>query len=102
MSAKRRKRHGPGEIVRKLRDADAVLSAECWGGPGGGVAGAGSAGCERTKFAAIFADQAGPGRGSTRLDDSMRPPTLLAVKVNTRCVQRGWPSSHPLPTPEIT
>ena len=27
MSAKRRKRHGPGEIVRKLRDADAVLSA---------------------------------------------------------------------------
>lgn len=26
MSAKRRKRHGPEEIVRKLRDADAMLS----------------------------------------------------------------------------
>jgi putative transposase len=27
MSTKRRKRHGPEEIVRKLRDADAMLSA---------------------------------------------------------------------------
>jgi hypothetical protein len=27
MSAKRRKRHGPEEIVRKLRDADAMLSS---------------------------------------------------------------------------
>lgn len=26
MSAKRRKRHGPEEIVRKLRDADAMLN----------------------------------------------------------------------------
>lgn len=27
MSAKKRKRHGPEEIVRKLRDADAMVSA---------------------------------------------------------------------------
>jgi putative transposase len=27
MSGKRRKRHGPEEIVRKLRDADAMLNA---------------------------------------------------------------------------
>ncbi len=27
MTGKRRKRHGPEEIVRKLRDADAMLSA---------------------------------------------------------------------------
>jgi hypothetical protein len=27
MSTKRRKRHGPEEIVRKLRDADAMLTA---------------------------------------------------------------------------
>jgi putative transposase len=27
VSAKRRKRHGPEEIARKLRDADAMLSA---------------------------------------------------------------------------
>ena len=27
MSAKRRKRHGPEEIMRKLRDADAMRSA---------------------------------------------------------------------------
>ena len=27
MSAKKRKRHGPEEIVRKLRDADAMLTA---------------------------------------------------------------------------
>lgn len=27
MSAKTRKRHGPEEIVRKLRDADAMLTA---------------------------------------------------------------------------
>lgn len=27
MSAKRRKRHGPEQIVRKLRDADAMLNA---------------------------------------------------------------------------
>ena len=27
MSAKKRKRHGPEEIVRKLRDADAMLNA---------------------------------------------------------------------------
>jgi putative transposase len=27
MSTKRRKRHGPEEIVRKLRDADAMLNA---------------------------------------------------------------------------
>ena len=27
MTGKRRKRHGPEEIVRKLRDADAMLNA---------------------------------------------------------------------------
>ena len=27
MAAKRRKQHGPEEIVRKLRDADAMLTA---------------------------------------------------------------------------
>jgi putative transposase len=28
MSTKRRKRHSPEQIVRKLRDADAMLNAE--------------------------------------------------------------------------